>query len=452
MNPKLRALLERKQKASTAARKLHEAAEMQDRELTAAEVAQFDAHIADVEKINFEIAREQKAIEGERTARPLPRDPGAFPGGGEYPQYLDERQAPTGRRYAQLFPDAGIDAGGFRSFGEFASAIRSGMADPRIIMAATGGSGTSGADGGALIPAQFVAELLDDSLETEIVRPRATVRPMTTSSLWVAGWDLLDHSVNIGGFDAKWADEGQAFAFQKAKTRPLNLKAHKLGILTAATNELLGDSSFYSNELPELMVKAIGFGMDEAFLRGDGVAKPRGVLNDPALITVTKEAAQSPDTIVWANIAKMYERLHPNSRKSAVWVVSSTATMQLLQMFTPVTNIAGTENVAGVPMRTLNERDGSWSMLGLPAIFTEKLPILGDLGDIVLADFSQYIIGLRKDMTVDRSGHLLFDSDETAFRAIMRADGMGRWNAPMIPRNGSAANSQSWCVTLEVRA
>ena len=42
-------------------------------------------------------------------------------------------------------------------------------------------------------------------------------------------------------------------------------------------------------------------------------------------------------------------------------------------------------------------------MLTRPVIFTEKLPVLGDKGDIAFVDFSQYLIGLRLDANIQTS-------------------------------------------------
>lgn len=451
MNPKIRSLMERKKKCTGAARLIADRAQSESRELSAYEEQTLNTHLADAARAQAEIDKEMAYIEAERNAQPLPHQPSAQPGGGEFPQYMDERAAPTGRLFAQMFPGAHLDTGGFRHFGEFAAVLRTGMPDPRLVMAAaTGGSEGVGADGGALVPTEFVAEMMDESLEDEIVRPRATVRPMQTNSLWVAGFDTLAHGTGIGGFQASWAAEGTALTFQKAKTRPILMKTSKLGILTAATNELLADSSYYANELPELMVKAIGYSLDAAFLTGTGVGQPRGVLNDPALITVSKEAGQAADTIVWENLVKMFQRLHPASRKRAVWVVNNNATVQLMSLVRLIKNVAGSENVGGWGVPVLREESGKFFLFGIEMIWSEKVPVLGDLGDIILADFSQYFVGLRREMTIDRSGHLLFDKDETAFRGILRADGMGRWNAPVTPWTGS--ETLSWCVTLEARA
>lgn len=455
MNERLRTLLGRKQEVLTKMRALSGIADAEKRDLTAAEAAEFKPLREELRAIEADISDEHMQIRRQRTA---PAISGArrdmYAGGGDHTDYLGEEQpAVTGRRYAQMFAGRGLDDGGFRSGAEFFAVLKSGHHDPRLTInaAASGGAEGVGVDGGYVVPEQFVAELLDDSLEDEIVRPRASVRPMTSNSLWVAGFDLLNHATSIGGFDAKWAAEGGQFNFQKAKLRGIQLKASKLGILTAGTNELLADSSFYRQELPDLMVKAIGFGLDIALLSGDGNGQPRGVLKDPALITVLKEAGQAVDTITWNNVKAMFARLHPRSHKNAVWVVSHTAKVQLLSLVQFIKNVAGTENVGGSWIPVMREEDGKFYILGLEVIFTEKLPVLGDLGDILLVDFSQYVVGMRGEMTIATSAHFKFDFDETAFRGILRVDGQGRWNAPMLPRNGSANDSLSWCITLEAR-
>jgi len=87
-----------------------------------------------------------------------------------------------------------------------------------------------------------------------------------------------------------------------------------------------------------------------------------------------------------------------------------------------VTNIAGAGVGSWFPVLRDGAR-GGFEMLGLPVLFTEKVPAFSSQGDVLLADFSQYAVGLRKEMTLDLSKHLYFDSDETAFRSILRADG-----------------------------
>jgi HK97 family phage major capsid protein len=81
--------------------------------------------------------------------------------------------AARGRKFRDLFPSAKLsDNGGFKSLDEIAGILRSGMYDPRLASLSQN-EGTPSA-GGFSVPTQFIAEILDTSLENEIVRPRVT--------------------------------------------------------------------------------------------------------------------------------------------------------------------------------------------------------------------------------------------------------------------------------------
>lgn len=442
MNHALRVALQRKQKALDAAHKVNAVARNDgNRELTASEKREFEDHMADYRSAERDIVEERAAIEDERSA-PALRVPGRAPALGT---------GVGGRRYAELFPDAAHDDGGFASLGDFLRALHGGLADQRMVPAASSGASEGvGADGGFMVPSQYVADMLDASLEEEIVRSRAVVRPMDTNSMYVSGFNTLNHTSSIGGFAASWMTEGSSMTVQKGLIRTITMKAKKLGILTAATNELVADSPYFERELIPMLTKAIGWYLDLAFLTGDGAGEPLGVLNDPALVTVNKEGSQAASTITWNNLKEMFGRLHPASHKNAVWVANTATKVQLLGLVQYAKNVAGTENVGGTWIPVLrDDGKGGFTILGIPVLFTEKTPTLGTVGDILLTDFTQYIIGMRREMTLDKSGHLGFQTDETHFRGIVRADGFGRWNAPMTPKTGSTL---SWCVALQTRA
>jgi HK97 family phage major capsid protein len=89
-----------------------------------------------------------------------------------------------------------------------------------------------------------------------------------------------------------------------------------------------------------------------------------------------------------------------------------------------------------------------YTLLTRPVVFSEHMKALGTKGDVLLADLSQYAIGLRQGLALERSGHAGFQTDETYFRAITRVDGQGTWKSAVTPKNG---DSLSWCVTLDAR-
>src|SRR5262249_21731393 len=162
-------------------------------------------------------------------------------------------------------------------------------------------------------------------------------------------------------------------------------------------------SSYFDGELATTLAKAIGWYLDYAFLQGSGGAQPLGVLNDPALIVVNKESGQAANTITYENVKNMLNRLHPACQKNAVWGANVGARAQLLGLVQTVKNVAGTENVGGSGIPILRETaDGDFTLMGLEVEFTEKTPALSSQGDLLLADFSQYYVGLRREMSIDR--------------------------------------------------
>lgn len=344
-----------------------------------------------------------------------------------------------GRRMAELFRGQQLSSDGFRDMSEFLRSMRSGMFDNR--MQAASNEERDGFGSGYLVPGQFLGSLLDSSLETEIVRSRADVLPMSTNEADAPSWDNLDHSASIGGLTGEWLGQSEPATAQAAKFRNIRLVAKKLAIYCQASNELVEDASTFEQQLQRAMIAAIGWHLDRAFFVGTGAGQPLGVLNDPALVTVAKESAQAADTIRYANLAKMFARLHPASLPKSVWVCNSTCIPQLLQLF-------ATDGTTSTHVPVLTESNGAFSMLTRPCVFTEKLPLLGDVGDIVLCDFSQYV-GLRKEGVIERSQHIGWMTDTASFRLKLRCDGKGKWSSPFTPKNGSTL---SWCVTLAERA
>jgi len=308
----------------------------------------------------------------------------------------------------------------------------------------------AGDTGGALVPEEFRAELLKKELEAAIVRPRATVLPMASTSIKIPYINESSRASTLhGGINpAKVAEKAQ-----RTGTKPAfglcQLNLNTLYALGYVTNELLEDSAISLGPLlNELYTSAIIFEADEAYIWGTGAGEPLGVMNAPCLVTVSKETNQTASTIVFENIVKMWARLYPPSMRNAVWVANPDTFPQLATMSlavgtggVPVFMPAG--GAAGAPLATL---------MGRPLIFSEKMKTLGSVGDILLADFSQYLIGLKAGggINATQSIHLRFDYNETAFKFEQRHDGQPWWSSALTPRQGS--NTLSPFVTLAARS
>jgi HK97 family phage major capsid protein len=343
-----------------------------------------------------------------------------------------------GANYRKLF-GANLSNDGWASQQDFLAQIHGGMAHPGLNCMVEG----TGSGGGFLVPTEYAAEMLDSAIEGSIVARRARIYPMGSDTKKIAGFDASTDTATTlyGGLQAQWLGESESATATNPRVRKIELKAKKLALFTSSSNEVAEDGMGLDAQLSDAMTVGTGWFLDYAFLRGTGVGQPLGVLNDLALVTVTAEAGQDPDTLVYENMIKMLSRIHAGCFNNSVWVCNPSCIPQLLSLYTPT-------GLGGAPVNVLRESNGGWSLLTRPVLMTEKLPAIGEKGDIILADFSQYAIGIRKELTIERSGHVYFMSDETAWRAISRVDGQGRWNKAFTPANGA---TQSWCVALAAR-
>ena len=297
--------------------------------------------------------------------------------------------------------------------------------------------------GGFSVPEPLAAQWLDDSIENEIVRPRATVWAMESASRKVVGWDALNQSsVLFGGFAMEFLDEAGTGNKQTGKLRAIELNAKKGAIFVDISNELREDGQGFEAQLDRAMRASIGYAIDQYCLGGVGAGQPLGVRNDPAKISVAKESGQRADTIVWENLTKMFARMYPAGRERAIWLANSDTIPQLMTLSIAI-------GTAGSYIQVMKENSGTFSILGRPVIFTSHMPTLGDADDIMLLDLSQYAIGIRRDLRVERSNIPGWTQDLMSYRALLRFDGQGMWSSVFTPRNGS---TMSWCIGLAERA
>lgn len=302
------------------------------------------------------------------------------------------------------------------------------------------------ADGGFLVPETLRSQLLELSLESSIVRPRAMVIPMESARV---PFPVLESTSNVssvfGGMIAYWTEEAGTLQKSQAKFARVVLDAKKLTGYSVVPNELFTDSiismeAFLSQKWPQ----ALAFTEDAAHFNGTGVGEPLGFLRAAATVSVAKESGQAANTIGWENIVKMYSRMLPTSLGSAVWVAN-------INTFPELATMALTVGTGGGPVWLTNGTDGPpMTILGRPVIFTEKAATLGTVGDLSFVDLSYYMVGDRQTMQMATSEHVEFDTDQTAVRIIQRGDGRPWIQSAITPHKG--ADTLSPFVNLATRA
>lgn len=294
------------------------------------------------------------------------------------------------------------------------------------------------AQGGYLVPTLFSARLLEKAQLTSPIWQRTTKIPIATNSLdipAVAESSRADGS-RSGGIQLYWKGEAAQKYPSKPTTEKVNLKLKKLIGLVYASDELLEDSPISIEPLiTRLFSKEFDYVLQNACVNGTGGGQPLGILN--ALATIVHPRATAGQ-VNYADICGMYARLHGPSWNDAIWLISQDVLPQLFQMAMAVGTGGSAvylpaSGAAGRPYNTI---------FGLPMFPAESCPTLGTQGDVILADWGEYLIGQKaRGLRVDTSIHVNFIYDETCFRFVYRVDGQPWWSGQLTPANGGPTQS-----------
>lgn len=442
-------------------------AEADNRELTQDEDNQHQAILSNFRKLRAEANRMQEMQDNaefmrgsaDPSARPSPNVPD--PQNGLVNQHPNQTGANRERSdRVQIIENSA--AHGFRHFGEFARAVRNGSAknaavgniDPRLLVNAPTSFSQEGvgADGGFLVPPEYSQAIMRQVMGEDTLLSMCDELQTARNSIAIP--QDVTTPYGTSGIQAYW--EGEAAQYTQSKPQ-FKLKQERLSKLTALVpvdEEMLEDApligSYLNLKAPEVMTSKV----NDAIINGTGAGQPLGFMNSGALITVAKETSQVADTIVAENIDKMWSRMRAKFWRNAVWLINQDIMPELDNMVRLVKNVAGTENVGGVPAyMPPNGLSASpyGTLKGRPVIPVEGMQTLGDLGDIALVDLSQYMAatkagGIRSDVSV----HLWFDYDVTAFKFRFRLAGSPWFDSAVTPKNST--NTLSPFVTLAARA
>lgn len=337
--------------------------------------------------------------------------------------------------------------GGFKSFGHFCHDVIKASGGPYGVSreltdyvkrvetkaALTGLATNDNEHGSYVIPTQFSNELLIAIEEKNEILPRCLTIPTTSNALEIPavnGYDLSGGLV-FGGVTWYWTDEEGLLAESRPKFQKIGMKLKKITGLAGVSDEMIADSPVSMDAfLRRAFESGLNYQYNRALIRGTGSGQPLGCLNAPCLVTVDKESGQTAGTILYENVLNAYSRLYD---KSNVIVLANPDTLPQLATMAisgaaamyPVFLPAG--GASGKPYNTL---------MGLPLIFSDHCAAVGTVGDLIFADWSQYLI-LRKSggdiSSFDTSIHVQFLYGQQTFRFQMRFDGQPWWSTFYTP-------------------
>ena len=335
----------------------------------------------------------------------------------------------------------------FASRGEFFQAVMragcpGGPVDPRLsTRAATGLSEGIPSDGGFLVDTEMSSTILKNVWDTSPILSRVSKTTLSGNKTGMKfnGLDETSRATGsrYGGIRAYWKGEADLKTSSKPKFRQIELNLNKLIGLVYTTDELLDDASALEQTIREGMGAEFDFAITQAIMNGTGAGQPLGINNAGCVISVAAETGQAANTLVWDNVNKMWSRMMASSRPNAIWVCNQDVEPQLHSMSIAV-------GTGGVPVYMPAGGAAAapyGSLFGRPVIPIEQCPILGDAGDIMLADFSQYKFIDKGGMQSDVSIHVQFIYDESVFRFVYRCDGQPVLASEITPFTAGATTA-----------
>ncbi len=303
---------------------------------------------------------------------------------------------------------------------------------------------TVGSQGGVLLPPAFAAELLMRTYENDLLS-RTRMLPMSGETIKINAIDEASRAdgSRFGGVRAYWTKEATAMTPSKPSFNQITLHPEKLTVFMRATDEIMADLPALEAWLNLVASEELSFKIGDALIRGDGDEKPLGVLNSPATVTV---ASTSPaDTVQAEDIANLYAQIWGKCQPNVIWLYNQELFTSLVTM---TVGMGASNYPVYLPPGGLSASPYG-TIFGRPAMPSEFCSAKGDVGDIICLDPTQILSAVRGGVQTGVSIHLYFDTNETAFRWIIRIDAEPWWLTSLTPYKGTLG--LSFCTVLAAR-
>jgi HK97 family phage major capsid protein len=316
--------------------------------------------------------------------------------------------------------DRSIEDSEFRNFGHFVQSAWEGRIDKSQSTERRDLLMGDGPSAGFLVPDVFGGQLKALDPMENVVRPRAQYLGGGSDATVV--FNSLDQSGSLGvygGVTVNWINETAAvpdagdIKFKQIKLEPKIASGY-----VDISRKLMNNASEISDYIQTQLQLAMRGSEDQKFCSGSGVGCPLGFIGHASSIEVSRNTAAD---FKYADISSMYSKVKFNAR--LVWVINPSVLPKLLNM------VDGVGNLIWQP----NARDGKpTSLLGIPVIYSDILPVLGTKGDVCLVDL--YYYGVRDGSPM----FIMFDPYSQSGNALIRiylfwnVDGQPMLTSPLL--------------------
>lgn len=263
------------------------------------------------------------------------------------------------------------------------------------------------ASAGDLAPETFGAELIKLLREYSPIRQYARV-------VQIAGSEIV-YPRRVSGTTATWTAESAARTASSMAYEQVRMTPHELATFVDVSNALLEDNAYgLESELLTDFAETFAKKEGEAFISGDGVGKPTGIMHKPnGIISIGSGnaggfAAANPADVIIA----MYHKIASTYAQAGVWMMNRDTLGTIRQwkdgtgrylVLDPITQ--------GAPS----------TLLGRPVVEMPDMPPANTGREpIIFGDMSGYRIIDRIGLSIQRDAFTRADYSEVRFRARKR--------------------------------
>jgi HK97 family phage major capsid protein len=267
------------------------------------------------------------------------------------------------------------------------------------------------ATGGATVPTVFYDRLVEHMIES------SGLMQLNPTVINTTGGETLQVPVTTSYGAAALTAEAAAIAGTDPAFAQRSLGAYKYGQLVLVARELIEDSAFdLAGFIAKVAGRNVGMALGAHLVTGTGTGQPTGVITS-ATTGVTGATAVTGAFSADNLIDLMFSVTAPyRNSSSAGWLVkdSTLGAIRKLKdgagryLFEPAAIVGQPDSFLGKPIQT----DPNVAAVGLAA------------KSVAFGDFSAYFVRMAGGVRFERSDDFKFDTDQVAFRAVIRADGV----------------------------
>jgi HK97 family phage major capsid protein len=259
-------------------------------------------------------------------------------------------------------------------------------------------------DGGVLAPPEYSVEILKKITEISPIRSLSRVRTTSSSSMLIPVRDQL--------LSATWVGEADTIASSNSKYGRREVKVNKMAVTVLITIEQLEDSAFNMDaEISADVAEAFAVTEGVAFLTGNGVNKPEGVLSNSSVSVFVSGIAND---FTADNLIDLQGQL--KTGYNPYFVLNRRTLAKIRKMKDGVGQYLWASGLAAGLPNTID---------GIPYISAIDMPDAGvNTTPVLLGDFMRgYTVLDHTSLTMLRDPYSLADKGEVRFVATRRVGG-----------------------------